>query len=902
MKENKEIRIEEINLKDNNKKIIHGRNNASNKVISGSNIQLNFISEEINVSKFDNETTLINNYKENKSISESENNIEIYFKNIQKRIKEEEEKEQQLLLLYNKLLVSYKKKKYGKILIEIENIKKVFKRNSEISLKLYILKMRCLLKSLKEQYFKLMIVNEQQINFTEIMKKINKIKKEFETLSNYINPELISDYEDISQIFSKFLLYLSFVSKLKEESIKSISYITMGVNLMKIFFIRRKVASNIKTYIVYSQLLLILINNLIGDCNYTTAMFYCQILFKVLNTFLKIIIKRKLPKKYYLKFLEFTGFNYLFTGVCLEQSESSHNNEICYNIFKQANYFLGLMNQSGKEKKSFIQLIAAENNQNTALTLSQLIIKKYQEIFEKEKTLNKMLQNTDQETLPKKEKVIELEKIESMRIEKYKPIEDKIYNNILTKNTQNHIDKLDDELISVIYQQKDEQTIQQRALSPKSKKFLYNFELYNILMSNTFRNYIIKSNELHFNNPMKEKQSRESLQRYLNKKIKIYDNSEIKTVASNKRNSMKLTDNSSEKKRLNLKILEKNTLKNQRKIILNKNIIQKYSLKNKSFSSQNIFSFKNIISPTKSESSEKKETISPFIPYYQKYNKPKKFFIEKNSSNKLLFSKKFHSEIDASKTLKAKTSVNNDYFKLIKQNRKESLFRFKNYNYKKIKNMNVINISKRDKWRNLANFRYSNSYSILENDFERKYLDKSILSPRYFKKVSYLDSLIVKELSFQKTMLRLKGNSSKMYFGTYEKDLNLNSNNINSVNRSKKQIKEKAYNTYLILSDKANEEVKKLKLEDYNSRKKPANIFENSNSVFKNFYKYIKTAKDNSAEKLRVYSESSKNVQKNNEYKLMSLNNGLRELNYIISYKNKKLKNFSFNKKIKIIK
>ena len=215
--------------------------------------------------------------------------------------------------------------------------------------------------------------------------------------------------------------------------------------------------------------------------------------------------------------------------------------------------------------------------------------------------------------------------------------------------------------------------------------------------------------------------------------------------------------------------------------------------------------------------------------------------------------------------------------------------------------MNIKNISKREKWKNSPNFRYSNSYSFLENDFERKYLDKSLLSPRYFKKVSYLDSLIIKELSFQKTMLKLKGNSSKMYFGTYEKDLNLDKNNIDSVNNNKKEIKQNAYNTYLILNNKANEEVKKLKLEDYNSKRDPTNLLEYQNKVLKIFNKYIRTSKDKAAEKLRVYSESSRNVKRNNEVKLLNLNNGLKELNYIISYKNKQLKNFSFNKKIKII-
>ena len=899
-----EIKIEQINLKDKNKKYIHERNNGSNKMIgiTGSNIHLNFVSEEKNMDKLDNETTLLNNNKENKTISDCDNNIEIYFNNIQKRREEEEEREQKLIFFYNKLKSSYENKKYQTTLGEIEGLKNLFRHSSEISLKLYLLKMRCLLKSIKEQYYKLIIVKDQKINPIDLTKKMIKIKREFEYLTDYINPYNMSNYEDIIQIYSKFLLYLSIICKLKEEYLKGMSYITMGVNLLKIFFIRRKVASNIKTYIIYCQLLLMLINSLICDNNYTTAIFYCQILFRVLNVFFKIILKKKLPKKYYLKFLEFTGINFLFTGICLEQNEIIYNNETCYYVYKQANYFLGLIDSKGKLNIIPKPNTSQQNDENRALMLSQIILEKYKEMFDKEKTLNKLLLNSNKENSIKKDKVIDMEVIENMRTERYKPIEDKIYNNILTQNTQNHIEKLDNELISVVYQQKDEQTMQPTTLSSRSKKYLYNFELYNILMSNNFRNYIIKSNRLHFNNPLKEKQSIESLQRYLNKNIKINDNSELRSKISNKRNSIKLDNDSfSEKKKFNLKFLEKSNIKNQQKIILNKNIIQRYSIKNKSLSSNNIFSLKNIVSPKKNEHSEKRASLNPFTSYNYKNNKSNKFIIERNISNKLFLSKNLHSEIDASKTLKVEKNINNDYFKLINQNRKGSLFDNKNNKFKKIKNMNIKNISKRERWKNSPNFRYSNSYSFLENDFERKYLDKTLLSPRYFKKVSYLDSLIIKELSFQKTMLKLKGNSSKMYFGTFEKDLNLDKNNIDSVNNNKKEIKQNAYNTYLILNDKANEEVKKLKLEDYNSKRDPTNLLDYQNKVLKIFNKYIRTSKDKAAEKLRVYSESSKNVKRNNEVKLLNLNNGLKELNYIISYKNKQLKNFSFNKKIKII-
>ena len=97
-----EIKIEQINLKYKNKKYIRERNNVSNKMlgIRGSYIHLNFVGEEKNIDKLYNEATMINNYKENKTIFDGDNNIEIYFNNIQKRGEEEEEKREQKIIFF----------------------------------------------------------------------------------------------------------------------------------------------------------------------------------------------------------------------------------------------------------------------------------------------------------------------------------------------------------------------------------------------------------------------------------------------------------------------------------------------------------------------------------------------------------------------------------------------------------------------------------------------------------------------------------------------------------------------------------------------------------------------------------------------------------------------------------
>ena len=326
---------------------------------------------------------------------------------------------------------------------------------------------------------------------------------------------------------------------------------------------------------------------------------------------------------------------------------------------------------------------------------------------------------------------------------------------------------MDNELISIIYKTTEEKKKKQKTLSQKNKNFLYNFDLFKILLSKKFRNYIIKTNKFQFNNPLVEKQSTDSLRRYLNKNIKIKDNSYIKSNINNKRSSIKLNDNSLERKKLNIKFLEKINLNNKQKIKLDKNIFKRYSFKNRALSSHNIFQVKSNEKPKRKKSQliERNEPINLFKSLDPNYNKSKKFIFRRNSSsNNLFLLKKFRSEFDALEEFKEKKKLNKEkceYYKLIKQNRKESLLNNNFKNYQKVKNINNIISRNQMKYKSC---RYTKSYSFLENDFERKYLDKNFLSPRYFKKVSFLDSFFVKELSFQKKILKLKENSSKTFF------------------------------------------------------------------------------------------------------------------------------------------
>ena len=849
-----------------------GRN--INKLISSSNIYLNFIGD--NVKNYENKDKLsnINNIDESKSINDE--NIKKYFNNIKRTLVDEDEKEKQMVLIYDKFINYYKDKKYEIILNEISGIN-IYHTNSDTSFKIYMLKIRCLLKSLKQQYVKLLKRSELS-NFGEILKKITKITKDFEKTAEYISPYHSENYEEITEVYAKYLLYLSMLSKHKEEFIKSMAYLTMGVNLMKLFFIRRKVAKNIKTYIIFIQILLLLINYLIGDSNISAAIFYSKMLFRILEVTYKILLKDTIKKKYYLKILEYSGYNCLYFGICLEQIVDLTIDDTCFLVYKQAKYFLQIVENNTPKRKSFIQIITKSNNENIVLLLSKFLIEKYQNLVEREKYKIKILKYINKDKKKKKEKILDIVLLENMRKKKYNIIENKIYKNILTPNNQINIEKLDNELISVIYQHKNEKY---NPISPRNKKFLYNFELYNILMSNGFRNYLVENNKLQFNNPFVEKQSIQNLQRYLNKNIKIGDFVDI-NPNYNPKSSKNFLNNDSNGNKLNFKIIENDKRYKGSKIILKKNILRKYIMKNKSLSSNNIFS------PNRSSKSlDRKDKINPFASYNRAYKSQKLFLNRNHSISNMSMSKKTFSDINSSKTVKLDKKINFDYFKLIKENKKQNFFGVNNL--KKIKNVNMKNLLRRDKLKNSSRFRYSNSYSCLENDFERKYLDKSILSSKYLKKISYLDSCTVKELAFQKTMLKLKGNNSKMFIETYEQDYKDNFND-------KRNVKESAYNKFLFLNDKVNHQTNNDKIEDYNDKKNQPNILEYSSNIYKVFNKYVQTSKEKAAKRLKLYSQSFQNVKRNNEVKILNLNRGLKELNYIMSYKNKQIKNFSFSK------
>ena len=129
------------------------------------------------------------------------------------------------------------------------------------------------------------------------------------------------------------------------------------------------------------------------------------------------------------------------------------------------------------------------------------------ELINKQRIKEKNIKNEKEK---EKAENLKLKIISNKRLIRQIPLEKKIYKNILTSKMQNNIEKLDNELISVIYKHIQDTSESKRSLSNNIKKNLCNLNVYNILMSNNLRDFIIKNSNLEFNNTLKEKQSIEN--------------------------------------------------------------------------------------------------------------------------------------------------------------------------------------------------------------------------------------------------------------------------------------------------------------------------------------------------------------------------------------------------------
>ena len=760
--------------------------------------------------------------------------------------------EQQLSLFYENLMVLYKKKLFSNILQEFDGKEELLYKGSRMSFNIFILKIKCLMKLLKTRFEEVLKIKHDTPNYFEVEKVVNKISSDFKKINIIINENDYVEYEIITQIYCKFLLIISVIKSKKDENIESFFYLNLGINMMKLYFIRQKIANDIKTYLTYARLLILFINQLLSDNNYKQALMYITILLKICEVSSIKIIKQKLNNYYQNKFIQLAGYAFLFTGYCFEVS---NNYNLVLKSYKQAYYLLNKHNTKHKDLSHlfFYSQITDISKELMYKVSNKLIKEKIERIRKKE--LEEIHRKEAEHQKEQEEKQYLLKLIAngfSANVDKFSIIQKKLYDNILTKQNLKIMNKLDNELISVVY--KDQKNKQENNdLSMNIKRNLCHYEIYSKLMTDKFREYITKNKHFGFSNPQQEKNSLDSIQGYLNTKMKL----SLKTNGN---------PNALKKYRVNPKL----KIKGINSVNMNGIIYRNFNTDNKrintdSTASYNIYLKTNITTDRSIKENKSNKDINKSLLNHDSYMA--QTYRQKPQYN---FSQKSYSVTSPS------SHINNN-----KINKTNSL----TFNKKSIKDS--ISCDYNAKLKKLNN---KENAPIINVKMSKKGFSKS-----YFKKYTYLDSLIHKELDFQKILLNTKHSNSKLYFSDFN----------NELNNCEKTQKEDIYKKYLVIKDKANSKFRNYKMDDIiklkNMKNEPriiANIFKSfsskysqgksaKNAMKKVISKYINAKK---GEKRSVRYIDDQTVLKKNESYIMDLNNEVKEINYLLQVKTSDIK------------
>ena len=793
-----------------------------------------------------------------------ENEEENNFSDLSQDEEYKENREKQLEIIYAKYSKLYdsKEKIYANIIKEIDVEKKLFFKKSIMSFNLLILKIKCLMKLLKEK-FENNLNSKDERNYYEVDMYIQKIKNEFKKVYEIINVDSKYEYEIVTQIYCKFLYIMAIISNKKEEFIRSFSYITLGVNMLKVYFVRQNIAKDIETYKIYAKLLILLINKFLTDNNISQSLIYIHLLSKINEIGLNFVYKKKLNKKYEYKFNRLNGYNFLFLGYCYELKNNIQNiNKITLKIYTEAFYFMTKSNNLS----IFAEVRPIITIERKALYLSQLLYEKLKdkivyEALEKQREFERQEKMKKQliEEAKSREKMHRLKLISSGLTPEPNnliEIEHKIYNQILTPSNQKLIDKLDDELISYVYKAKQNRNdndkkegIKIKNLSSNRKKkgcvklekqlpsmeimkSLCHYKIYNSLMSNDFKEFLITNKKLKFNNPQQQKTSLDKIQKFLNRKMEIDST----------------TENAKEKDKDKDKIKESNLI-----IKTETNISSENNIKSKIVN----LKINNNINNKK----------------YRLVEKPKNNEAETNTLKKI--------KKQQSKTTERTFNKNNNRTFIISRDKENNKQKFDSNS----NNKRLITYSNYAESNSNKNKRYNSTGSgYLEN---RK-LDKFVFNKKYFKEYIYLENLTNKELDFQKQFLESKNNNSKMYFKGYDNELT----NQGKISR------DDIYNSFLIMNDNItsrDRDYEKEMKSEIEIKKKPkilGNVFKSVNNKIKEgkevknamrkvLDNYIHLEKKNQEKKSKNMINMEE-IKKKNEYSIMKLNDNIKEINYLL--------------------
>ena len=737
----------------------------------------------------------MNNSITNESYTNSvikEEEIDVYMNINENNI----DKDRKLSILLNVFETSYSKKFYKELILDIEEKEYLLFPNSLLSFKIKNIKIKCLLKLLMKEYNNYLQMKNK--TFYELDEIIPKIKNEFQKASILMIKTDSFIYEMTTQTYCKFLYLLSKISLKRENYIKRLGYITLGINMLKIFFIRKKFASDMKTYIIYCKLLLELINSLIGDNNYEQSLYYIRLLLKIIEISMKIIYdnnnnknKEKILSETIKKFIKFGVIAYIYIGCCLEYLDDPIQ---AFEAYKQANFFLKKI--LGFSFQKFTNSISITNS------ISYLS----EEVFEKLKLkiIKDKIDNLNRQKIlelqKKKEEIKLLQKEKLMKLKfiangigvnpiKLEKLENKLNKNNFLSTAINNLENIDNELSSLVFtvlnkNKENKISSNEHKISQNTKKIMSRYELYNILMSKKFRGFIMKTKKLQFYNPKTASNSISIIQSHLNKKIKIESNSK----SMNSRNLFKLTNHTNDN--------------NEKKIIKKK--INSFKRKISKFKLNKYNNFKFTLTKDKDEENERKNRKNKIYPFFT-------LNITKSKSNK-------------------------------------------NFNYKLKKKFNELEI-----------------------DFEKKNLDKNLMTKSYLKKYSYYDRLSDKELKYQKELLYIKS------------DNNLYNSRNNTEEKNGILGKDDLINISLIVNERAKDKAKSLKednLIDINLLKDSFGAKQNKISVKMKsamssvISKYIKERKSHTENEnlLKIVK-----IKKNNEKKLLNLDYSINIINNNIS-------------------
>ena len=737
----------------------------------------------------------MNNSITNESYTNSvikEEEIDVYMNINENNI----DKDRKLSILLNVFETSYSKKFYKELILDIEEKEYLLFPNSLLSFKIKNIKIKCLLKLLMKEYNNYLQMKNK--TFYELDEIIPKIKNEFQKASILMIKTDSFIYEMTTQTYCKFLYLLSKISLKRENYIKRLGYITLGINMLKIFFIRKKFASDMKTYIIYCKLLLELINSLIGDNNYEQSLYYIRLLLKIIEISMKIIYdnnnnknKEKIPSETIKKFIKFGVIAYIYIGYCLEYLDDPIQ---AFEAYKQANFFFKKI--LGFSFQKFTNSISISNS------ISYLS----EEVFEKLKLkiIKDKIDNLNRQKIlelqKKKEEIKLLQKEKLMKLKfiangigvnpiKLEKLENKLNKNNFLSTAINNLVNIDNELSSLVFtvlnkNKGNKISSNEHKISQNTKKIMSRYELYNILMSKKFRGFIMKTKKLQFYNPKTASNSISIIQSHLNKKIKIESNSK----SMNSRNLFKLANHTNDN--------------NEKKIIKKK--INSFKRKISKFKLNKYNNFKFTLTKDKDEENERKNRKNKIYPFFT-------LNITKSKSNK-------------------------------------------NFNYKLKKKFNELEI-----------------------DFEKKNLDKNLMTKSYLKKYSYYDRLSDKELKYQKELLYIKS------------DNNLYNSRNNTEEKNGILGKDDLINISLIVNERAKDKAKSLKednLIDINLLKDSFGAKQNKISVKMKsamssvISKYIKERKSHTENEnlLKIVK-----IKKNNEKKLLNLDYSINIINNNIS-------------------